>query len=81
MSLFLAKGADMDAIRLDGKQSVAGVSTERGHTVLTLDLEIRPGQTRTVDVDVTEPLSSNRPVVPVQPLVRPQQTRVHVPSC
>ena len=81
VSLFLAKGADMDAIRLDGKQSVAGVSTERGHTVLTLDLEIRPGQTRTVDVDVTEPLSSNRPVVPVQPLVRPQQTRVHVPPC
>lgn len=81
VSVYLAQQAAMDKITIDGKQGLAGVSTERGHTVVSLTLTLRPGQTRSFTIDVTEPASSRRPQVPVQPLVRPQHTTVHVPPC
>jgi len=39
------------------------------------------GQTRSFTIDVTEPASKRAAQVPVQPLVRPQHTDVHVPPC
>lgn len=81
VSVYLAQHAGMDKVFIDGKQGLAGVSEERGHTVVSLTLELAPGQTHSLTIDVTEPASSKKPVVPVQPLVRPQRTEVHVPPC
>jgi len=81
VSVYLARGASMDKVSIDGAQGVAGVSRERGHTVVSLPLSFAPGQTHTITIDVTEPASGRQPVVPVQPLVRPQHTTVHVPPC
>jgi hypothetical protein len=80
-SVFLAQDATMDAITIDGKKGLAGVGRERGHTVVFLPLDVAPGQTRSFVIDVTEPASGAHPTVPVQPLVRPQKTQVHVPPC
>ncbi len=84
VTVFLARGASMDAVRVDGRRQLAGTGLERGHTVVTMQLDIPAGRTRTLVVDATEPASSGAsaaPVVPVQPLVRPQHTSVHVPPC
>ena len=81
VSVYLAQHAGMDKVFIDGKQGLAGVSEERGHTVVSLTLELAPGQTHSLTIDVTEPASAKTPVVPVQPLVRPQRTEVHVSPC
>ena len=81
VSLYLAEGASIDRLRLDGKRTLAGVGFERGHPVVTLPLDIAPGEFRTLTVDVTEPASAKQGKVPVQPLVRPQRTVVQVPPC
>jgi len=81
VSVYLAQHASMDKITIDGRPGLAGISDERGHTVVSLTLTLRPGQTRSFTIDVTEPASKRAAQVPVQPLVRPQHTHVHVPPC
>jgi hypothetical protein len=54
---------------------------ERGHPVLGTQVELLPGQTREVDVRLLEPASDRPPVVPSQPLARPQITKVYVQPC
>ena len=81
VSLYLAEGASMETLRLDGKRGLAGVVFERGRPVVTLPLDIAPGEVRTLTVDIMEPASAKLGKVPVQPLVRPQRTVVEVPPC
>jgi Protein of unknown function (DUF4012) len=69
--LFLAHGAVLKTWNLDGKRITARLSTERGHSVVEFDLELPPGQSRTVTASITEPQSQRSLVIPVQPLARP----------
>ncbi len=81
VAVYLARGADMNSVTLDGTRIGAGFGLERGHLVVTFPVDIPAGRSRTVLIHVTEPASTKQPVVPVQPLVRPQRTRVDVPAC
>jgi hypothetical protein len=81
VSLFLTQGADLKSVTLDGKKQFLQRFDERGHPVITLNVTLRPGQTRTLVYKVDEP-AANAPVqIPVQPLVRGLVTRVETPDC
>ena len=69
--LYLARGAVLKSWDLNGKRISARLSTERGHSVVEFDIELPPGQSRTVTANITEPPSSRPVVIPVQPLARP----------
>jgi hypothetical protein len=74
-------GAQMSAVTLDGRATTAGVGSERGHPVFTVDVELPRGATRTVVLHLQEPGSDTAPVVLRQPLVRPLQVAVHDAPC
>ncbi|MET8335410.1 DUF4012 domain-containing protein [Streptosporangium canum] len=76
VSLYAGVGTRMSAARLDGQEASVIREDERSHPVYSTLLEFAPRQSRTLEFDLTEPSSSEPPLVPVQPLVRPQQTRI-----
>ncbi|WP_169945904.1 DUF4012 domain-containing protein [Microbispora sp. H11081] len=80
VSLYASVGAKATAVRLDERPVSFYAETERSHPVISKVLEFAPGQSRTLDVDLVEPYSAAAPVVPAQPLVRPQRTLVTADS-
>lgn len=76
VSLYGALGAKASAVRLDGRPVGFYAERERAHPVFSALVELAPRQSRTLEFDLVEPFSAARPSVPVQPLVRPQQTVV-----
>ncbi|WP_182886181.1 DUF4012 domain-containing protein [Microbispora sp. H10885] len=76
VSLYAGIGAKATGVRLDGRPISFYSETERSHPVYSKVLEFAPGQSRTLEFDLLEPYSAAAPVVPVQPLVRPQRTLV-----
>jgi Protein of unknown function (DUF4012) len=69
--LYMAQGAIFKSWKLDGKTVIARLAQERGHSVVEFDIELPPGQSRTVTADVTEPPSKAKVTIPVQPLANP----------
>lgn len=76
VSLYGGVGAKVTAARLDGDRVAVVRETERSHPVYSTMLELAPGQSRSLRFDLTEVASGTPPLVPVQPLVRPQRTHV-----
>ncbi|WP_327588943.1 DUF4012 domain-containing protein [Nonomuraea sp. NBC_00507] len=76
VSFYTGVGAKLDAMRIDGKPARIIRQTERSHPVYNNLLEFAPRQSRTLEFDLLEPYSAAPPEVPVQPLVRPQHTRI-----
>lgn len=76
VSLYTAPGTKLGSVRIDGRSASALQAVERSHPVLTTMMHFAPRQARTLEFHLLEPASQARPVVPVQPLARPQQTRV-----
>ncbi|WP_436762425.1 DUF4012 domain-containing protein [Streptosporangium sp. V21-05] len=76
VSLYGGVGGRMTGVRLDGERTAVVRGTERSHPVYSTMLELAPGQSRSLEFDLTEVASPEPPLVPVQPLVRPQRTRV-----
>ncbi|WP_443166753.1 DUF4012 domain-containing protein [Nonomuraea sp. 10N515B] len=76
VSFYAGVGARAETLRIDGKSAGLTRQTERSHPVYNSLLEFAPRQSRTLEFDLLEPYSAAPPVVPVQPLVRPQQTRI-----
>ncbi|MEV0977927.1 DUF4012 domain-containing protein [Streptomyces sp. NPDC049915] len=81
LSLYAPSGARFTGGTLDGRRILLSSTEERGHPVLGAQVELLPGQTREVDIRLLEPVSGRRPVVPVQPLARPQTTKVRIQPC
>ncbi|MER6410482.1 DUF4012 domain-containing protein [Streptomyces humidus] len=81
LSLYASSGARFTGATLDGRQLLLSSAEERGHPVLGAQVELLPGRSREVDVRLLEPASERSPVVPVQPLARPQHTKVFVRPC
>jgi hypothetical protein len=81
VSLYATKGAEMTGITVDGKPSGATVETERGRPVYTADVEVPPGGEITLVFRLDEPTEGGEPRVPVQPLVRPMNVTVDLPTC
>ncbi|MBB2911642.1 hypothetical protein FHS43_002915 [Streptosporangium becharense] len=76
VSLYGGMGATLTEARLDGKPVPVMRETERSRPVYSALLEFAPRQSRTLELDLVEPASAQPPLVPVQPLVRPQRTRI-----
>ncbi|MER5646578.1 DUF4012 domain-containing protein [Streptosporangium sp. NPDC002524] len=76
VSLYGGLGAKVTEARLDGDRVPVVRETERSHPVYSTMLELAPGQSRTLRFDLTELASDEPPLVPVQPLARPQLTHV-----
>ncbi|WP_327686466.1 DUF4012 domain-containing protein [Streptomyces sp. NBC_00467] len=81
LSLYASSGARFTGGTLDGRRLLLSSTEERGHPVLGTQMELLPGQTREVDIRLLEPASDRPPVVPLQPLARPQTTKVHIQPC
>ncbi|WP_052434674.1 DUF4012 domain-containing protein [Streptacidiphilus melanogenes] len=81
VSLYAAVGAQLWDAELDGRPLLMSPSVERSHLVVSAEVELGPGRTRELDLRLREPASSAVPVVPVQPLVRPQTTQVAAATC
>ncbi|MBW8735996.1 MAG: DUF4012 domain-containing protein [Streptomyces turgidiscabies] len=81
LSLYASSGARFAGGTLDGRRLLLSSTEERGHPVLGTQVELLPGQTREVDIRLLEPASERHPVVPTQPLARPQTTQVHMQPC
>ncbi|HZE66142.1 MAG TPA: DUF4012 domain-containing protein [Sporichthyaceae bacterium] len=82
LSYFATRGALMKSVTLDGKPWFAGSGTQLGHPVLTVDVEMPRGHTRTVVLHLLEPAGGNAaPMVLRQPLVRPLAVQVDDAQC
>ena len=66
---------------MDGKPVVATVEQERGHPVVTLDVEIRPGASRTLRLTFDEPRVSGAVQTLSLPMVRPLAAAIAQPRC
>ncbi|MEP6852524.1 MAG: DUF4012 domain-containing protein [bacterium] len=77
---FATDGAQLRALTVDGRAATVRTSTERGHPVFSVDLEIPRGSSRTVTMVMTEP-GDGPPRLMTQPLVRPVHTTVDVGAC
>jgi hypothetical protein len=76
VSLYTAAGAQNGGVRIDGKLVKVIKEVERSHPVYSTMLELGPGQSKTLEFLLLEPASAAPPLVPVQPLAHPQQTRI-----
>ncbi|HWB65373.1 MAG TPA: DUF4012 domain-containing protein [Mycobacteriales bacterium] len=79
--LHLTHGASLDNATLDGRPVQLTSGVEQGHPVVRTELTINPGQTRVLQLDLTEPVPFGAPRTTVQPLQLPQRTALDVPSC
>jgi hypothetical protein len=79
--LFLTPGSVVRYVTVDGQYAGVLTGTERGHPVVEMPVELDRGQARQIVVHLEEPAYRRQPVVPVQPLVVPQVTRVTGAGC
>lgn len=82
VSYYASVGAHLTGASLDGRPAMLQSGVERRHPVYTLDVELPAQGTRTLTLDLVEPISDREPVLWRQPLVTP--LRVHVgpyPAC
>ncbi|HVV75192.1 MAG TPA: DUF4012 domain-containing protein [Mycobacteriales bacterium] len=74
-------GASLLRATLDGRVIPVGANVERGHPVFMVPVLLRPGVPRRIVLDLSEPTVSGAATTQVQPLARPQVTRMDVPRC
>ena len=68
-------GRDAQGFALDGKP--VGVSSgSNSGAVISMTLDLPAGKPVNLHLDLTEPVLAGDPLVPVQPMVQPQQTDV-----
>ena len=76
VSYYATAGAGLASATLDGRAALVNSTTERGHPVFTLDVEIPRQSTRTLVLHLVEPPSTQPPFLLRQPLVGPLLTTV-----
>jgi hypothetical protein len=82
VSYLATQGAMMKSVSLDGRPWFAGSGKQLGHPVLTVDVELPRGATRTVVLHLMEPAGGNAaPIVLRQPLVRPLAVQIDDAQC
>jgi hypothetical protein len=90
LQVYGTRGALLEDATLDGEPVSRRVradgqflrqSDEGGLPMWHLRVELPPGQTRTLELRLVEPVVAGEPRVPEQPLARPLARRVDVPVC
>ncbi|WP_066364143.1 DUF4012 domain-containing protein [Herbidospora mongoliensis] len=74
VSVFTSTGSRLEKAYLDGKVTEPEVEMEHGHPVFSTTLDLVAGATRTLELQFVEPVSAVAPVVPEQPMAKPQRT-------
>lgn len=80
-SVFGPRGATFTRVTIDGTAVPVASGQEDGRPVWTYPVDIGPGQQQTAVFEIIEPASGAAPVIPVQPLVRPQSVRTAMAPC
>jgi hypothetical protein len=81
VSVYASVGAEFTEARLDGKPTLMVPEVERRHSVFSTDVELPPGRTRVLELDLVEPSVGAPATTAVQPLVRSQRTDVSDQPC
>jgi hypothetical protein len=81
VSVYGPRGAGVIRSTLDGRPLPVSSLLAGGRPVWGFPLVVPPGEWRTVVLDIREPASAAAPMVPVQPLVQPQQVRTTLAGC
>ena len=84
VQVYAARDAELVGARLDGKRILVVSSREEGHAVYQARVALRPGQSRTLELDLREPAvdASKGGVAGFeQPLVKDATIRADVRSC
>jgi hypothetical protein len=81
VAYFATQGGVMRSVTVDGAPGTAGIGSERGHPVYTVDLELPRASTRTIVFHLQEPGTPGPPRVLRQPLVRPLYVSVRDAHC
>lgn len=81
VNYYATDGALMKSVTIDGRPATARGGAERGHPVFTVDVELPRGQTRVVELHLSEPAGQGAPLVLRQPLVRPLSVNVRDARC
>ncbi|HEY9391124.1 MAG TPA: DUF4012 domain-containing protein [Mycobacteriales bacterium] len=81
VSVYGPRGAGVVHATVDGHRLGLVPGTEAGRPVWEFPLVVGHGTSRTVVLEITEPASNADPVIPVQPLVLPQQVRTTLVHC
>jgi hypothetical protein len=66
---------------LDGRPILMSQGIERGHAVYGAEVTLDPGVSTTLQLRLAEPSVPGAPLTKVQPMARPQQTRLRAPVC
>jgi hypothetical protein len=81
VSVYGPRAAGVVRSAVDGHRLAVTSYLVDGRPVWGFPLVVPPGQSRTVVLDLVEPTSGAAPVVPVQPLVRPQAVLASIAPC
>jgi hypothetical protein len=81
LSVYLTDGAKLVNVMVNGKAVDFTRGTELGHPRIMMWVFPTPGQPLTVTVNTDEPATSAKPIVPAQPMARPQQTEIKAAAC
>ena len=81
VSYFATQGALMEGVTVAGRPGTASIGVEHGHPVYTVDLELPRGTSRTIVLQLTEPVGEGEPIVLRQPLVRPLHVKLDDAAC
>jgi hypothetical protein len=89
VSIYAPVGSSDDGMLLDGREADFAAGLDRSHPVYVFDIELLPGQTRTVTVNFVEPIAqengvavSGRPSLRVTPMIsRPATAIATVGQC
>ena len=82
VQIYATKGAGLVRATLDGKPLLVTPGRERGHPVFQVGLDIKRGQTRTIVLELLEPVRPEAPeLARAQPLVRDLDVRQMGGAC
>ena len=81
LTIFTSPGAKFESMTVNGTPAFVLRSNELGHPAFSVPIVLKPHQSVTVTLALTEPTSNGPAIVPIQPLVLPPAVSVDVPTC
>jgi hypothetical protein len=81
LSVYMTANSKLVNVMVNGKAVDFTRGTELGHPRIQLWVKPTPGQPLTVTVNTDEPSTAGKPIVPSQPMARPQQTQIKAAAC
>jgi hypothetical protein len=81
VAIYASEGTRLTSATVDDQPVTMTVRADHGHAVFVIDLAVDRLTSKTLALQLTEPRLAGQPVVPAQPLARPQQTNVQATAC